>query len=231
MWIARKVRGMSMMPALQPGMVVVARQKRVKPGDIVIAEMQGREVVKRVKNIKDNKLYLVGDNSLESTDSRELGPVNQEAVKGTVFAILPRATYDERSIHERTIALSLGAIILIMVTTQLVRFDTFIPILDEFFTSPMALAVGSCMVLLEVFAVPFLLGMALSPLARIMSLACVWLVAIGWTIWGFWSFSAKETGHLGSFVTLPPGLWAPLFGAVLMVLIAMVTWRTFRKRA
>lgn len=218
-----------MTPAFMPGMVVLARQKSVSPGDVVIAEMGGREVLKRVKNEKAGKFYLVGDNTLESTDSREFGSVGKAAIKGVVFATLPQANYEERSPRRSVVSLSFAAIILPMLAAQLVRFDTFIPILDDLFTAPVALAVGSSMVVLELFALPFLLGMALSPLGRVISMLCGWAVSIGWLAWGFLSLSAKETGHLGSFVTLRPGAWAVVFGLILVILTVVIAWQYLRE--
>ncbi len=59
--IIRRVVGNSMLPTLKPGTIVVARKKPFSLGDIVMARIEGREVVKRVAQIKP-KLVLRGDN-------------------------------------------------------------------------------------------------------------------------------------------------------------------------
>ena len=89
MLLLRRVVGNSMKPALFEGDIVVGvRRKRVRPGDIVVAKQRGREVIKRVDAIKKNKVYLVGDNKRQSTDSRQYGPVTKKAIIGVaLFAV------------------------------------------------------------------------------------------------------------------------------------------------
>lgn len=58
----RRVVGHSMEPTLQGGMIVVATGwRRPKPGDLAIADVDGREVIKRVTKIDSNKVELVSD--------------------------------------------------------------------------------------------------------------------------------------------------------------------------
>jgi nickel-type superoxide dismutase maturation protease len=76
-----------MSPALPPGAVVVARaihdKTSVKAGDIVIARRPDRPQVVMVKRIHSidtaGTIFLLGDNPLplESTDSRDFGPVTR----------------------------------------------------------------------------------------------------------------------------------------------------------
>lgn len=80
----RRVVGSSMEPALHQGAVVFARRKNPKAGDIVIAKAQGREVIKRITCISPARLFLQGDNSMQSTDSRQYGPVEYTDVIGVV---------------------------------------------------------------------------------------------------------------------------------------------------
>ena len=58
--------------------------KKPKVGDIVVIEMNGREIIKRVKEVNGKQVFVVGDNSSESTDSRDFGPVGMEQVLGII---------------------------------------------------------------------------------------------------------------------------------------------------
>lgn len=75
-----------MTPSLRSGsLVLFTSLKNPREGDIVVAMLAGVEVVKRVASIKNDKLYLTGDNAQSSVDSREYGPVNRGAISGVVI--------------------------------------------------------------------------------------------------------------------------------------------------
>lgn len=79
----RRVNGVSMVPTLKHGQLVVFRRtSKVRKGSVVIARFFNQTVVKRVQDIEGEKVFLRGDNSLESVDSREYGPVRKEDVMG-----------------------------------------------------------------------------------------------------------------------------------------------------
>lgn len=86
------VVGESMTPAFQPGdRLVVARMPRrcrLRPGDVVAASdprAPGRLLVKRVASgTGAGTVVLLGDNPVQSTDSRELGPFERRSVWGLV---------------------------------------------------------------------------------------------------------------------------------------------------
>jgi len=74
-----------MLPTLAPGTVVlVYKRKPPTVGSIVVARLAGREVIKRVAQVKNGRYYLLGDNHTESTDSREYGPVKRQDIRGTL---------------------------------------------------------------------------------------------------------------------------------------------------
>lgn len=88
-----RIEGDSMQPVLRDGDEVVVDEKaKVGIGDIVIARhpfKKSLEMAKRITAIDANgKFFLVGDNSDESTDSRNFGPVSIECIKGKVTARL-----------------------------------------------------------------------------------------------------------------------------------------------
>lgn len=63
-----------MLPALQPGQLVVGRSTRqLKPGDVVIVSHGGLEKIKRIEKQQGDLVYLMGDNMAASTDSRSFG--------------------------------------------------------------------------------------------------------------------------------------------------------------
>jgi signal peptidase I len=81
-----EVFGLSMAPALQPeDHVLVRRTRSVRTGDIVAVtdpRQPGRSVLKRVAEVRDKSVFLLGDNAEQSTDSRQWGPVPITSVQG-----------------------------------------------------------------------------------------------------------------------------------------------------
>lgn len=89
----RRVVGKSMEPTLKDGqLILVFKTRNFKIGDVVVAFMNRREVVKRIININEGQVFLEGDNRKESTDSRDLGGIIDTHVIGKV--VWPR---DRRS--------------------------------------------------------------------------------------------------------------------------------------
>ena len=78
-----------MEPTLRQGQLVIFTHARnYKPGDVVLAFQNGREVVKRIKEYKDGQVFLEGDNRDHSTDSRVHGWLVDRHVHGKV--VFPR---------------------------------------------------------------------------------------------------------------------------------------------
>lgn len=73
--IIRKVVGESMSPVLCGGQIVLATRniKKIKNNDVLIVLLDGREVIKRVIAIKDEFIWIEGDNKRHSADSRKYG--------------------------------------------------------------------------------------------------------------------------------------------------------------
>lgn len=73
--IVRRVVGQSMSPAVRHGNIVLATGlfKHVKPGQVVILRHGRLEKIKRVKEIKNSRVYVLGDNARFSDDSRVFG--------------------------------------------------------------------------------------------------------------------------------------------------------------
>lgn len=72
-----------MLPRLAPSSVVLGVWPgRVAVGDVVIVHHDGLDKIKRVADMRANELFLIGDNQLQSTDSRHFGWLE----RGTVIA-------------------------------------------------------------------------------------------------------------------------------------------------
>jgi SOS-response transcriptional repressor LexA len=68
----RRVVGQSMLPTLRPGQVCVfVKARSYEHGDIVLAQAEGRPVVKRV-HMADDEVHLKGDNH-SATNTYTLG--------------------------------------------------------------------------------------------------------------------------------------------------------------
>ena len=64
-----------MSPKLAPGQLVVASglYKRVLPGQVYVFSHDGREKIKRVERIGNERVFFIGDNLEYSSDSRHFG--------------------------------------------------------------------------------------------------------------------------------------------------------------
>ena len=86
--ISRKVVGHSMEPELNAGESVLASPLlSAGKGDVVIARVEGRDMIKRVGQVTDKYVLLVGDNPADSHDSRVYGEVSKRNILGKVFYV------------------------------------------------------------------------------------------------------------------------------------------------
>lgn len=86
--IVRRVRGRSMMPYLNPGQIVIGHgfYRQIRPRDIVIIDHDNTEKIKRVVEIRDGSVFVVGDNPAESTDSRQFGVLPVSCIRAKVLS-------------------------------------------------------------------------------------------------------------------------------------------------
>lgn len=136
-----------------------------------------------------------------------------------------------RSIRAGRLAVGYAAILVIMAVAQLFTFEDFLVLLTDFGLPMGALAayiLGSTIVVLEVFSLPFLLRFPLSRAFRWISLVCGWLVAAVWLKVSLWVVitqpAVDNIGFLGSVVSLPPGWWAVCLSIALGALAAWAAW-------
>lgn len=82
-----------MLPTLEPGDVVLAARRQVRCGDVVVirhpSALHG-VWVKRVRELSELQVFVVGDNLAESSDSRTHGRIALDDVLGVVTSTLPR---------------------------------------------------------------------------------------------------------------------------------------------
>lgn len=85
--MVRRVQGHSMVPILPPGTLVFAWRwyRRLKPQKVIIFTRQNRETVKRIDNIDESGIFVLGDHTETSTDSRHYGVIPHDSVEGIVF--------------------------------------------------------------------------------------------------------------------------------------------------
>ena len=138
---------------------------------------------------------------------------------------------EPRTKESKKIAIFYAVILVILAVAQLFSFEEFLvhfqsiglPISNE-----QAYILAPVIVIAEVFALPFLLRMRLSPAFRFLSMFLGWLVAGLWVFVTFWLAStqsqADTVGFLGTVVNLMPGWWAVFISLSFAVLAAWSSW-------
>lgn len=136
-----------------------------------------------------------------------------------------------RTRDARMVAYFYAFILVVFALAQLFTFDEFSKLLEGFGIPggvPVAHLVAGMMVVSEVFALPFLLGMSLSPLMRFVSMGLGLLVPIGWFKLSLGVVltdnAVSNIGFLGTKVSLMPGWWAVFFSVALGILAAWASW-------
>lgn len=84
-----KVRDESMEPTLHSGDYVFVNKwhRKLNVGEIIVLRhpLEGIYIVKRIKSIDNNAIYVVGDNLNQSEDSRKFGSVDKSRLLGKVM--------------------------------------------------------------------------------------------------------------------------------------------------
>src|ERR1700733_3755010 len=82
----RRVVGDSMLPTLKPGQIIVGLYRPwPKTGDLLIVQYKDKMLVKRLAKMSSDKLYIVGDNTASSSDSRTFGWLPKDSYIATVI--------------------------------------------------------------------------------------------------------------------------------------------------
>lgn len=131
----------------------------------------------------------------------------------------------------RTVGLALAGVFVVMAVAQLFTFEELPEVIKAMWLpggDALAPVRAALIVVFEVGAIPFLLGMRLSPAMRIASMVLGWLAVAAWFVASVWqNFSTgviANSGLLGASVKLPVGWWSILFCLALGVLAAWAAW-------
>ena len=136
-----------------------------------------------------------------------------------------------RSEATTQVSLLFAILLVIMAVAQLFTFDTFIPYIQTLhlpLSMTASYVVAPVLVISEVFAIPFLLRMWLSPAFRALSMFLGWVAAFLWLFLSSWvvlsGHSVDSIGFLGTVVKLIPGWWAIFYSVALGILAAWSSW-------
>ena len=131
----------------------------------------------------------------------------------------------------RTISVFYAAILVVFAVAQLFTFDTFTELISSYGLpggETMGYFLASLLVVAEVFALPFLLGMTISPAFRWVSMVLSWLAPLILLKLAFWGAAINETvssaGFLGTLVSIMPGWWAVFVSIALAIMAAWTSW-------
>lgn len=85
-----QIEGKSMYPTYSPGDLVLVSSlpylfSNPREGDAIIIKYDGRLMIKRIRQIKRNSYFVIGDNESESTDSRKFGWLKRHQILGKVI--------------------------------------------------------------------------------------------------------------------------------------------------
>jgi len=155
----------------------------------------------------------------------------------TVYTIIMKiftqatAAKKPKTKESQKIAYMYAAILILFVLTQLFTFDKFLILLESFWIPGgkfVAYMLGSLLVISEVLALPFLLGLKLSSLMRIICMGLGWFVSIVWLGLSLWLVltvnAVSNIGFFGTIVNLVPGWWAVFISVALGLLAAWASW-------
>ena len=89
--LLRRISGHSMMPVLPPGTLILGLGwlLRPRPGRVAVILHNGKEKIKRIADVKNGQVFVVGDHKEASTDSRHFGWLPEESIQAIV--LWPRA--------------------------------------------------------------------------------------------------------------------------------------------
>lgn len=148
----------------------------------------------------------------------------------SVFASVTKST-TPKSKNIIPITLLYGGVLVVFAVAQLFSFDDFQQLIDSFWLpggAPMAYFLSGFIIVAEVFALPFLLRMRVSPLMRIISMGLGWIVPLFWLFISLWLVltvnAVTNVGFIGTTLKLMPGWWSVFFSLALLVLAIWASW-------
>jgi hypothetical protein len=136
-----------------------------------------------------------------------------------------------RTADSSKISVLYAVVLVAFAVTQLFTFEAFLPYIQSLHL-PLGESFNYILVPLivvaEIFAIPFLLRMRLSPAFRYMSMGLGCIAAVLWVFITLWinlsNVSVETVGFMGDVVTLAPGWWAVFISLALGVLAIWSSW-------
>lgn len=148
---------------------------------------------------------------------------------------LARAYYPKVTHSHTTLILAylLASLVIVMLTAQLMTFEKFIPVMENYRLPGGDQAAHLFVVLLVIaqwLSLPFLLRMSLSPLFRALSLGMLVYVMCAWIFLSYWVLTTQPpltgSGIFGSlFSRLLKGNELVFFASMFTVLVITVIYR------
>lgn len=139
---------------------------------------------------------------------------------------LPPKTKDAK-----TIAYFYAAILFGFATFQVITFERFSATIISYWLpidDSLATLLAAFIITAELFAIPFLVRLRMSPAARVLSMILGWTAPVIWLVLTLWAqisvSSLSSVGMLGGVVELAPGWWAVCVSAGLVILAAWASW-------
>ncbi len=160
-------------------------------------------------------------------------PIQGVALYTASMSIFPAVTPapQPRTKESAYISIFYAVLLVIMAVTQLFTFEEVLVLFGSL-GLPGGLATGyglaATVVAAEVFAVPFLLRMSLSPAFRWFSLLCGLFVGVAWLFIASWivlsGAPVQTVGFVGTLIDTIPGWWAVLVSVAILMLAIWSAW-------
>lgn len=129
------------------------------------------------------------------------------------------------------LAVVYAVILAAMAIAQLCSLDQFLRLITSFdFPGGVRYAhfIAALLIVAEIFGLPFLLRMSLSPAFRWLSMVLGWLVALIWTSVSLWlvlqESYVNNVGFLGTVIAVIPGWWAIFISLTFGILAGWASW-------
>jgi hypothetical protein len=153
----------------------------------------------------------------------------------TIFATATPSTIPKTK-NVKQVATFYAGVLVVMSVAQLFTFESFLKLMTSFeFPGGIKYAyfLTALLVVAEVFALPFLLRMALSPAFRFLSMLCGWLVALIWAKLTIWmvlvNTPINNVGFFGTVINVTPGWWAAFISIAFGLMAAWASWGMWPK--